>query len=124
MSDRTPTPAKLLSVLTAPVRALFVSEAKQGILLIAVAAAALFAANSAFAPAYQGMFHNTLAWTPIPKLANLHLWINDGLMAIFFFVVGLEVKREVIEGQLSSPSQRRLPVLAAIGEVSTLGNAD
>lgn len=105
----------LLSVLTAPVRALFVSEAKQGILLIAVAALALVAANSALAPSYYGWFHGTLAWTPIAKLSNALLWINDGLMAIFFFVVGLEVKRELIEGQLSSPAQRRLPMIAAGG---------
>lgn len=106
-------PSSLLAVLTAPVRALFVSEAKQGVLLIAVAAAALFAANSAWAPAYHAWFHDPLVWTPIPKLATAHLWINDGLMAAFFFVVGLEVKRELVEGQLSSPAQRRLPMLAA-----------
>ncbi|WP_375289687.1 Na+/H+ antiporter NhaA [Qipengyuania sp.] len=104
----------LLSVLLAPVKALFVSESKQGILLIVVAAAALIAANSIFAEAYHHFFHDRLSWTPIPKLNTAHLWINDGLMAIFFFVVGLEVKREIIEGQLSSPEQRRLPVVAAI----------
>lgn len=110
---RSPPPSSVLAVLTAPVRALFVSEAKQGILLIAVAIAALVAANSALAPAYHSWFHDPLVWTPVVKLASAHLWINDGLMAIFFFVVGLEVKRELIEGQLSSPAQRRLPVLAA-----------
>lgn len=108
-----PAPAKVLAVLAAPVRALFVSDARQGILLIVVAAAALVAANSAWADGYHALFHAPLSWTPIPKLATLHLWINDGLMAVFFFVVGLEVKREVIEGQLSSPEQRRLPMLAA-----------
>jgi NhaA family Na+:H+ antiporter len=106
-------PARLLSVLAAPVRALFVSDARQGVLLIAVAAAAMIAANSAWSEGYHALFHGPLAWTPIPKLATLHLWINDALMALFFFVVGLEVKREVIEGQLSSPEERRLPVLAA-----------
>ena len=104
----------LVSVLLAPVRALFVSESKQGILLILVAAAALVAANSVFAETYHELFHGRLGWTPIPKLNTLHLWVNDGLMAIFFFVVGLEVKREIIEGQLSSSEQRRLPVVAAI----------
>ncbi len=97
----------------APVRALFVSDASAGILLIFVAAAAMLAANSTFADEYQQLFYGKLAWTPIPKLYDLHLWINDGLMAIFFFVVGLEVKREWIEGQLSDAQQRRLPVLAA-----------
>ncbi len=106
-------PAKVLSVIAAPVRALFVSDAKQGVLLILVAAAALVAANTELADEYYALFNGALAWSPIPKLATLHLWVNDGLMAVFFFVVGLEVKRELIEGQLSSPAERRLPALAA-----------
>ncbi|MFZ9395678.1 MAG: Na+/H+ antiporter NhaA [Erythrobacter sp.] len=97
----------------APVRALFVSDASAGILLIIVAAAAMLAANSPMAAAYRDLFYGELAWTPIPKLDDLHLWINDGLMAVFFFVVGLEVKRELIAGQLADPVKRRLPVLAA-----------
>ncbi|MFZ1741927.1 MAG: Na+/H+ antiporter NhaA [Pontixanthobacter sp.] len=97
----------------APVRALFVSDASAGVLLILVAAAAMLAANSTLAGEYQALFYNKFAWYPHAKLSNLHYLINDGLMAIFFFVVGLEVKREVICGQLSSPEQRRLPVLAA-----------
>lgn len=115
MNDTRPARPSLLDILTAPVRALFVSDAKAGILLIAVAGAALVAANSMFADTYHSLFHAPLAWTPIPKLDTLHLWVNDGLMAIFFFVVGLEVKREVLEGQLSSAAQRRLPMMAAIG---------
>ena len=114
MSDTSTSNTTLLSILVAPVRALFVGDAKAGVLLILVAAAAILAANSALAGAYHGWFHDPLAWTPVAKLTTAHLWINDGLMAIFFFVVGLEVKREVLEGQLSTPAQRRLPVLAAI----------
>ncbi|WP_417319014.1 Na+/H+ antiporter NhaA [Erythrobacter aureus] len=98
----------------APVRALFVSDASAGILLILVAAAAMIAANSPFAGEYEQLFYGKLPWSPIPKLYDLHLWINDGLMAVFFFVVGLEVKREWIEGQLSTPQSRRLPILAAV----------
>ncbi|ALE17268.1 Na+ /H+ antiporter NhaA type [Altererythrobacter epoxidivorans] len=97
----------------APVRALFVSDASAGILLILVAAAAMLAANSALAGEYHHLFHGYLFDKDLFKLNTLHLWINDGLMAIFFFVVGLEVKREWIEGQLSSVDQRKLPVLAA-----------
>jgi NhaA family Na+:H+ antiporter len=97
----------------APVRALFVSDASAGILLIFVAAAAMLAANSPLANEYRELFYGDLSWTPIPKLDDLHLWINDGLMAIFFFVVGLEVKRELIAGQLADPMKRRLPVVAA-----------
>ncbi|HMO68359.1 MAG TPA: Na+/H+ antiporter NhaA [Novosphingobium sp.] len=93
---------------------LFGGEAGSGILLILVAAAAVAMANSPLAEAYHHWFHGTLAWTPIPKLDNAHLWINDGLMAIFFFVVGLEIKREVIDGELSNPAKRRLPVIAAV----------
>nr|WP_240782030.1 Na+/H+ antiporter NhaA [Qipengyuania sediminis] len=104
-----------LAIFAAPARALIASDSKAGILLIAVAAAALIAANSPIASAYHGWFHDPLPWTPIPKLATAHLWINDGLMALFFFVIGLEVKREVVSGQLSTPEQRRLPMLAAAG---------
>ncbi|MCP5391806.1 MAG: Na+/H+ antiporter NhaA [Sphingomonadaceae bacterium] len=103
-----------LSSLIAPVRALFVGDASAGILLILVAAAAMLAANSPLAHEYHALFHNKLPWIFHPKLYSLHAWINDGLMAIFFFVVGLEVKREWIEGQLSSADQRRLPILAAV----------
>ncbi len=98
----------------APVRALFVSDSREGILLIAVALAAMGLANSALSDAYHGFFHGTLPWSPIPKLSNLHLWINDALMAVFFFVVGLEVKRELVEGDLADPEARRLPVIAAV----------
>lgn len=92
---------------------LFGGEAGAGILLILVALAAMVAANSPLAGGYHALFHGDLPWSPIPKLANLHLWINDALMALFFFVVGLEIKREVLDGELASPERRRLPILAA-----------
>jgi Na+:H+ antiporter, NhaA family len=88
-------------------------EAAGGILLIVVAVAAMIAANSPLYHAYHDLFHGKLPWTPVPKLDTLHLWINDALMAIFFFVVGLEIKREVLDGELSDAKRRRLPVLAA-----------
>ena len=105
---------RILSAAVRPFKALFVSDAFEGVLLIAVAVLAIALANSAFANEYFELFHARRAWTPIPKLYNLHLWINDGLMAIFFFVIGLEVKREMIAGNLADPRQRRLPVMAAI----------
>lgn len=108
-----PEERSILKDALAPVRALFVKDAAGGVLLIVVAVAAMAAANSALAGTYYSVFHDPLGWSPIPKLANPHLWINDGLMAVFFFVVGLEVKREMIEGQLASAEQRRLPILAA-----------
>jgi NhaA family Na+:H+ antiporter len=96
-----------------PLRALVSSDAFAGVLLIVVAALAMVAANSALAGAYFGLFHDPLPWSPIATLSNFHKWINDGLMAIFFFVVGAEVKREIVAGNLSHPLQRRLPVLSA-----------
>ncbi len=92
---------------------LFGGEAGAGVLLIVVALAAMIAANSPLAHGYHALFHDSLGWSPIAKLNTAHLWINDGLMALFFFVVGLEIKREVLDGELASPARRRLPVLAA-----------
>jgi NhaA family Na+:H+ antiporter len=92
---------------------LFGGEAGAGILLIAVALLAMIAANSPLAHGYHALFHSALPWTPIAKLSTAHLWINDALMAVFFFVVGLEIKREVLDGELATPARRRLPVMAA-----------
>lgn len=95
-------------------RTMLGGDAAAGILLILAAAAVMVIANSPWANAYHSLLHDPLLWTPIAKLQNLHWWINDALMAIFFFVVGLEIKREVLDGELSSPEKRRLPVMAAI----------
>jgi NhaA family Na+:H+ antiporter len=86
-----------------------------GLLLIASAALALLAANGPLAGAYQDLLHFKLG-PAMPRLGrmDLHHWVADGLMAIFFLLVGLEVKREWYEGRLSSPADRRLPILAAI----------
>jgi NhaA family Na+:H+ antiporter len=88
-------------------------EAGAGLLLIAVALIALMLANSPWAMPWHELLHHTLSLTPIARLNTLHAWVNDGLMAVFFFVVGLEIKREVLDGELSRSEQRRLPVLAA-----------
>jgi NhaA family Na+:H+ antiporter len=89
-------------------------DASAGVVLIVAAAAAMALANSPAAAAYHALFHDRLAWTPIAKLATVHLWINDAVMAVFFFTVGLEIKREVLAGELASAARRRLPVLAAV----------
>jgi NhaA family Na+:H+ antiporter len=103
-----------LTAAARPLKALFVGDAFAGVLLIATAVAALIAANSPLAGDYFGVFHAPLAWTPLATMDTLHAWINDGLMAVFFFVVGLEVKREMVVGELADARQRRLPVLAAV----------
>lgn len=114
MSENNISSPKPLRRVFAPVRALFVGDASAGILLILVAAAAMLAANSSLSSEYKELFYGELPWTPVSKLKDLHYWINDGLMAVFFFVVGLEVKREVISGSLSDPAARRLPMIAAL----------
>lgn len=91
----------------------FTSEAGGGVLLMIAAASAMLIANSIFADQYHDILHHALPWTPIAKLNSVHLWINDGLMAVFFFLVGLEIKREFIDGRLSTWEKRRLPVIAA-----------
>ncbi|MDE3177081.1 MAG: Na+/H+ antiporter NhaA [Pseudomonadota bacterium] len=89
------------------------SEATGGVVLMAVAALALIVANSPLGPAYFAALHGEIF-----GLSLLH-WINDGLMSVFFLLVGLEIKREVIEGELSSWPRRALPGVAAIGGVIT-----
>jgi NhaA family Na+:H+ antiporter len=90
-------------------------EKYAGLLLIAAAIAALIAANSPLASVYDKLLHLTFG-PAMPRLGemDLHQWIADGLMAIFFLLVGLEVKREWYDGRLSTPAERRLPILAAI----------
>ena len=83
-------------------------EAGPGVALMLAAGAALLVANSPLAPIYSHMLHAVVG-----PMSLLH-WINDGLMAVFFLFVGLEVKREVVAGDLSTPAARRLPVIAAV----------
>ncbi len=97
-------------------RAFLSSGAAGGIILMVAAGLAMIVANSPLAALYHDFLHTPVSPALTQKLGpmTVHLWINDGLMAIFFFFVGLEIKRELVDGRLSSWSQRRLPVLAAI----------
>ncbi|RPF71976.1 Na+/H+ antiporter NhaA [Aurantiacibacter spongiae] len=94
-------------------KTLFKADAFAGLLLIFVAAIAMIVANSAVHDAYRELFYGPLWDKDVFYLNTLHLWVNDGLMVIFFFVVGLEVKREIISGNLSDPNARTLPIMAA-----------
>jgi NhaA family Na+:H+ antiporter len=85
------------------------SESAGGIVLMAAALAALIVANSPLAEGYFAALHSV--WGGL----SVELWVNDGLMAIFFLMVGLEIKREVLAGGLSTWSQRALPGFAAAG---------
>lgn len=92
-------------------------ESAGGIILLAAAIAAMVIANSPLAPLYEALLDTTVA-IQIGALSiqkPFLLWVNDGLMAVFFFLIGLEVKREVIEGELSSPEQIALPGIGALG---------
>ncbi|WP_282181977.1 Na+/H+ antiporter NhaA [Aliiroseovarius marinus] len=98
-------------------------EASAGLILMGVALLAMLAANTALAPYYDSFLNTNvragIGGFEISKPALL--WINDGLMAIFFFLVGLEIKREVLTGELSSFDKAVLPVLAAIGGMAIPG---
>jgi NhaA family Na+:H+ antiporter len=90
-------------------------ERLAGLILIATSGAALLTANSPLSHAYHDLIHLELG-PVLPKVGPLtvHSLVADGLMAIFFLLVGMEVKREFIEGKLSSKQARRLPILAAV----------
>jgi NhaA family Na+:H+ antiporter len=90
-------------------------ERNAGLLLITAAIAAMVAANSPWAGQWHHMIERPLGLT-LPRVGQLtpHLFVADGLMAIFFLLVGLEVKREWYEGRLATPAERRLPIVAAV----------
>ena len=96
-------------------RAFLRSEAAGGILLIGAAIVAMLFANSSNADSYFAWLHYETGPVLSPKLGpmTVHLWINDGLMSVFFLLVGLEIKREFLDGHLSSWADRRLPFIAA-----------
>ena len=93
------------------------TEAASGVFLLFVVIVAIALANSTWGPLYRSFLQTPLE-IRLGSLAldePLILWIDDGLMAIFFLVVGLEIKREILEGELSHPGQLALPGLAALG---------
>ena len=97
-------------------RAFLRSEAAGGILLMVAAALAMLVANlPRLSDAYFHVLHAETGPALSPKLGpmTVHLWINDALMALFFLLVGLEIKREFVDGHLSTWADRRLPVIAA-----------
>ncbi len=92
-------------------------ESSSGLVLIAVTILALILQNSFLTDFYTHFLHTPLqiSFGNFGIAKPLILWVNDGLMAIFFFLIGLEVKREVIEGELSTKAQVMLPIIAALG---------
>ena len=92
-------------------------ESSSGIILLAAGLVALILSNSNFADVFNHILHLKLYFgTNLPLFyKSIQHWINDGAMVIFFFCIGLEIKREFLEGELSMPSQAILPVIAAVG---------
>lgn len=93
------------------------TEAAGGVVLVAATVVALVWANSPWKASYHELWHTHLSFQLGRWSIDLDLrdWVNDGLMAIFFFVVGLEIKRELVEGELRQPRQAALPAIAALG---------
>ncbi|MBT4520668.1 MAG: Na+/H+ antiporter NhaA [Halieaceae bacterium] len=92
-------------------------QTTSGVLLMMCALAALLIANSPWGEQYHLLLakHLTIGVEGFQLSKTLHHWINDGLMALFFLVVGLELKREILVGELADPKQALLPIIAAIG---------
>jgi Na+:H+ antiporter, NhaA family len=100
-----------------PVRRFMALESASGLLMLLAAIAAVIWANSGAHESYEGLLHTEflLEFGPFRLEESLGHLINDGLMALFFFVVGLEIKRALVLGELKNPKDATLPVLAALG---------
>lgn len=108
---------KVVKKLITPFDNFFSLEASPGIILLFFAGLALFWANSPWSDFYYKLLHHPLGFH-IGSLSlsfSLHHWVNDALMVIFFFVVGLEIKREMSVGELATPKKAALPIFAALG---------
>ncbi|MBV9734533.1 MAG: Na+/H+ antiporter NhaA [Acidisphaera sp.] len=100
--------------------AFFRSESAGGAVLMAASLVALVWANSPFAAGYERLLEVPIGVSagPLGYLRPLHIWVNDGLMALFFLLVALEIRREMTEGELASPARIAAPGLAAAGGVA------
>jgi len=107
----------MLNYLSSPFKWFFKLEAASGLVLLISAVIALIISNSNFSSLYFETLQSYLfiGINNIGLKMSLHHWINDALMAVFFFFVTLEIKREFVLGELSSPKQALLPIIAAIG---------
>ncbi|MDQ4089505.1 MAG: Na+/H+ antiporter NhaA [Actinomycetota bacterium] len=99
------------------VRRFLDTEASGGILLLIAALVALVWANSPWSASYQSLWHTdlTLTFGRYVLEGDLHHWVNDALMVVFFFVVGLEIKEELVHGKLRDPRTAAMPAFAALG---------
>src|SRR5438094_5422386 len=110
-------PRAPLRRLVQPLAQFLRTEAASGVVLLLCTAAALVLTNSPAGPSFTAFWKQEAGlrlgeWGLTESLAH---WVNDGLMVLFFFVVGLEIKRELVAGELREPRQAALPALAALG---------
>jgi len=110
-------PAERFDVIATPLQRFLHTEAAGGVVLLIAAISALIIANSAFGPAFEAFWETPVGinFGPIQWENSLRHWINDGLVTLFFFVVGLEIKREMVTGELSKKGALALPLAAALG---------
>ena len=118
----TPTPslaagAPLIERVLGPFQRFVATSAAGGIVLLVATAVALVWANSRWADSYHHLWETPFAIgaTGFGLTLPLHAWVNDGFMAVFFFLVGLEIKREILVGELATVRSAALPVAAALG---------
>src|SRR5687767_8971291 len=115
--SQTPADAAPPSRLPRVVREFFETEVAGGVALLAAAIVALVWVNSPFGDSYERLWHTELSLRMggLALEEDLRHWVNDALMAIFFFVVGLEIKRELVTGELQRWRQASTPAIAAVG---------
>lgn len=116
-SGRWPRVRRIVRRARSPVDRFLALESASGIVLMIASAAALLWANSPARASYHELLHwpVALALGPFRFERDLHFWINDGLMTVFFFVIGLEIRREVHDGELRDLPRAALPLIAALG---------
>jgi len=103
--------------IASPIQRILAIEAASGILLMIATAVALVWANTQWSGSYEALWHTPIGFAlgDWSFVRPLHFWINDGLMTVFFLVVGLEIRREIFEGELSTLRRAALPLAAALG---------
>ncbi len=111
---------RVTAAVVSPLRAFLHAESAGGVVLVVAAVAALVWANSPAADGYGQFWHQTLSvgTGQAGITEDLQHWVNDGLMVVFFFVIGLEIKRELVVGELRAPRAAAVPALAAVGGVA------
>lgn len=119
--EASPRAARVARRIVTPIESFLHVEASSGIVLLIAATIAMVLANSSFAGAYHALLEAPLGFRVGSLVVEqpAHFWINDGLMTIFFFVVGLEIRREIHAGELSTLRRAALPAAAAVGGMVT-----